>query len=93
MNLKIGHVAVSRCRCASFLGTSEQVRNVMSLRWEERVYKWIQIPTLITGAGRRSGEPRRDGEGGFASGHAVRQLTTICLRVFQPESDLAHMAH
>lgn len=52
---------------------------VMSLRWEERVYKWIQIRTLITGAGRRSGEPRRDDEGGtesgFASGHAVRQLS------------------
>lgn len=61
--------------CKVFLGGSEQVRNVMSLRWEERVYKWIQIRTLITGAGRRSGEPHRDDKGGFASGHAVRQLS------------------
>lgn len=65
----------------------------MSLRWEERVYKWIQIHTLITGAGRRSGEPHRDDEGGFASGHAVRQLTSLSGWVFQPESDLAHVAH
>lgn len=38
----------------------------------------------------RSGEPRRDDKGGFASGHAVTQLSGW---VFQPESDLAHMAH